>query len=163
MLFLLLHTIREESAYFSRTFIFCKALTHTHCTGMNTTHVELLTPASIHQSSGDGGGGDTALPQVRLLLDGRQLMGSVTLRAALLEYSRQVAAAAVVVVDDDWRASGGEAELFRWRGHLTQGQRQAARGGVLLFAAQRSEGGKKTNGQFQGFYARTERKNKHSV
>lgn len=65
-------------------------------------------------------------------------MGSVTLRAALLE-QRHAAAAIVVVVVVERRAGGGEAELFRRRGRLTQGQRQAAGRGLLLSAPNRSE------------------------
>lgn len=118
-----------------RTFRYFNTLSHRDD---KNPPVELLTPASVHQSGGDGGGGDAALPQVRLLLDGRELMGSVTLRAALLE-RRHAAAAIVVVVVVERRAGGGEAELFRRRGRLTQGQRQAAGGGLLLSAAHRSE------------------------
>lgn len=57
-------------------------------------------------------------------------MGSITLCAALLKD----AGAAVAAVD--WGADRREGERFPRCGCLTQGQRQTARSGLLLFAAQ---------------------------
>lgn len=57
-------------------------------------------------------------------------MGSITLCAALLKD----AGAAVAAVD--WGADRREGEHFPRCGCLTQGQRQTARSGLLLFAAQ---------------------------
>lgn len=58
-------------------------------------------------------------------------MGSITLCAALLKDAGGAAAAAV-----DWGADRREGERFPRCACLTQGQRQTARSGLLLFAAQ---------------------------
>lgn len=86
---------------------------------------------SIHWSGGGGCGCcDGALSQVGLVQNGGELMGPVTLCAALLKDAGAAAAAV------DWGADRREGERFPRRGCLTQGQRQTTRSGLLLFAAQ---------------------------